>query len=329
MKSWQAEEFGAVDEVLKLVEVPELGPPPADCVTVKVITAGVGLPDVLMTQGRYPLVTETPVSPGQEVVGIVTDVAPGVDFAVGDRVMGLSLFMGGFGGFSEYCYMSTKQVMSKAPEGMSDEHAATFLIRFLTAQTGLVQRAKLVPGETLLVLGAAGGTGTAAVQFGKALGAKVIAVAGGAEKVAFCNAQGADYVVDYREGEISEQVQALVDSVDVIFDPVGGAACEDAVKAIGIHGRLVLIGYGSGSWPQLDPADMVSRSYTAMGVFPLHCTREELDGAYAQLFGNYKEGKISVAVDKIYSFDEVPQALASVSNLKMLGKHVVRVASED
>lgn len=326
MKTWIAESFGHPEEVLSLIEKPDLAPPPADCVTVKVLAAGVGLPDLLMVNGNYPFVQQTPVSPGQEVVGIVTAVAPGVDYAVGDKVMGLNAFMAGFGGFAEYCYMPTNMIMTKVPQGMSDEEAATFVVRFQTAQTALVQRAKLKSGETLLVLGAAGGTGSAAVQLGKALGATVIAVAGGTEKAAFCLAQGADYVVDYQIGSISEQVKSLVGSVDVIFDPVGGHPAEDSLKAIGTHGRFLPIGYSSGAWPQISAEDMTLRSYSVVGVLPLHSSPEEKQAGYQQLADLYQQGKLKVSVDKTYRFEDVPQALTALSNSQMLGKHVVRIS---
>nr|WP_280520474.1 NADPH:quinone oxidoreductase family protein [Phaeobacter sp. J2-8] len=326
MQTWKAEAFGPVEQVLERVDAPDLAPPPADCVTVKVLAAAVGMPDVLMTKGEYPFVQTPPVSAGSEVVGIVTEVAEGVEFAVGDKVMGLTLFMGGSGGFSEYCYMSTKMLMTKVPTGMPDEQAAGFVVAYLTAHTGLVQRTKLLAGETLLVLGASGGTGSTAVQLGKALGATVVAVAGGPEKVAFCKSLGADHVVDYRAGSISEQVTDLVGTVDVIYDPVGGAAGEDALKSIGLGGRLALIGYGSGAWTKLDAGDMTARGYSAMGVLPLHSTAEELDVAYRQLSDLYQKGKISVPVDKIYEFDAVREAMIAVSKSQMLGKHIVRVS---
>ena len=228
MKSWTAQEFGRIDDVLKLVDVPEPAPPPPGCMTVNVLAAGVGLPDVLMTMGTYPLVTRPPVSPGQEVVGIVTAVAEGVPYAVGDRVLATSLFSHNSGGFSQQCYVAT-ELASKVPAGMPDEQAAGFIIPYQTAHCALVQRCQIQAGESLLVLGASGSSGSAAIQLGKALGATVIAVAGGEQKSAFCQSIGADHVVDYRKGPIAEQVRERVGSVDIIFDPGGGGVFQDAV----------------------------------------------------------------------------------------------------
>lgn len=328
MKSWKAQEFGKIEEVLELLEVPEPGAPPPNCLTLKVLATGVGLPDVLMTMGKYPLVRTPPVSPGQEVVGIVTAVADDVDFEVGDRVIATSLFTENSGGFSEYCHAS-RDMAYRVPGGMPDEQAAGFIIAFQTAHAALVQRLQLQAGETLLVLGATGSSGSAAVLLGKALGAKVIAVAGGEEKSAFCATLGADAVVDYRQGSVAEQVRQHVDAVDVIFDAVGGASYDDAVQTIGLHGRVGLIGFSSGSWAKLDPQDMVARSYSAVGVFVACCSREDIAGAYSDLFRLYEEGKIRVPVDKVYSFDEVPLALGEVAASKLLGKHIVRVADAD
>lgn len=325
MKSWKAEAFGKIDEVLKLVDVPELAAPPPGCMTVNVLATGVGLPDVLMTLGKYPLVTSPPVSPGQEVVGIVTAVAEGVPYAVGDRVLATSLFAHNSGGFSQACYVAT-ELASKVPAGMPDEQAAGFIIPYQTAHCALVQRCRMQAGEKLLVLGASGSSGSAAIQLGKALGATVVAVAGGAEKSAFCESIGADHVVDYRNGPIAEQVKEQVGSVDIIFDPVGGAVYKDAVQAIGLHGRVALVGFGSGEWAQLDPTDMVSRSYSALGVFLMRSSAQEIADAYADLFALYEQGLIRVPVDKVYTLDEVPLALQQVASSKLLGKHIVRVA---
>jgi NADPH2:quinone reductase len=327
MKSWKAEAFGNIDDVLKLVDVPELAAPPPGCLTLRVLATGVGLPDVLMTLGKYPLVAKPPVSPGQEVVGIVTAVADGAAFEVGDRVLATSLFRENCGGFSEQCYVST-EFACKVPEGMPDEQAAGFIIPFQTAYAALVQRCQLLAGETLLVLGASGSSGSAAIVLGKALGATVIAVAGGEDKCTFCRSVGADYVVDYRQGPIAEQVREHVAAVDVIFDPVGGASYDDAVKAIGLHGRVALIGFGSGTWAQLDPKDMVMRSYSALGVFLARCSREDIAAAYVDLLAMYAQGKIRVPVDKVYSFSEVPLALNEVASSRLLGKHIVRVSDE-
>jgi NADPH2:quinone reductase len=243
-------------------------------------------------------------------------------------VIATSLFAQDSGGFSEYCHASV-ELASKVPEGMPDEQAAGFIIPFQTAHAALVQRMQLQAGETLLVLGATGSSGSAAVLLGKALGAKVIAVAGGEEKSAFCKTLGADAVVDYRQGSIAEQVRQHVDAVDVIFDAVGGASYDDAVQTIALHGRVGLIGFSSGSWAKLDPKDMVMRSYSAVGIFLGCCSPQEIAGAYSDLFGLYQQGKIRVPVDKVYSFDEVPLALTAVAASRLLGKHLVRVSHAD
>lgn len=328
MKKWMANEFGAIDTVLKLQEVDALGNPPTGHLKLKVLCAGVGLPDVLMVKGGYPLVPKPPVSPGQEVVGVVIDTGGCEGFSVGDRIMALSTFAQGAGSFAEYCFAG-EHLAAKVPEAMSSEEAAGFLMPFQTAHAALVQRANVRAGETLLVLGGAGGCGSGAIQLGKALGAKVIATAGGKEKVEFCYSLGADHVVDYRQGSLSEQVLAYTpQGVDVIFDAVGGDAYAEAIKCIALHGRVALVGYGSGRWPELDPLDMALRSYTAMGVFLLRSTRREVLQAYEQLFDWYVGGAIKVPIDTVYPFEDVLQALYRVQTDR-LGKLIIKVSQDE
>ena len=326
MKSWRAESFGPINDVLRLQDVPDLGPPPPRTAKVKVLAAGIGLPDAFMTEGRYPLVPKPPVSPGQEVAGIVTEIGADAPFAVGDRVMGGTHFTVSAGGFSEYCYLSPL-LSSKIPDHISDVQAAGFTVPYLTAHAGLVQRVGLKVDETLLVLGASGSSGSTAVQLGKALGANVIAVAGGAEKCAFCKSLGADHVVDYRAGPISKQVSAVSQGADVIFDPVGGDAYKDAVQCINTHGRIAIVGFSSGEWCALDPLDMVSRSYSAFGVFLLQCSREEINRAYSDLTEMHRTGKIRVPVAETIAFDNVANAVHRLSEGDVLGKFVVKVDS--
>lgn len=198
MNIWRADTFGDPQNVLKKVEL-DLPPVPDGCVAVRVAASGVGLPDLMMVQGGYPLVTKPPVTPGQEVVGEIVAVGAGVELPIGKRVMTTTLFQQAWGGFAETCLSNSWGVLSPAPKRLSDEQAAGFLIPFHTAHGALVQRANVQKGETLLVLGGAGSSGSAAIQVGKALGATVIAAAGSKEKVAFCLAQGADHAVNYRD----------------------------------------------------------------------------------------------------------------------------------
>lgn len=323
MKAWRAESFGEPRDVLAIqhVEVPE---PPEGCVAVRVRASGVGLPDLLMTRGSYPIVKQPPVSPGQEVVGDIVAVGRGVAARVGDRVMGLTMFMEKSGGFAEYCLLTEKRTWT-VPSGLSDQEAAGFVIPFTTAYVALVMRGALMAGETLLVLGGAGSSGAAAIQLGKCLGAKVIAVAGSADKLDFCTALGADHVVSYQSGDLAEAVMSITDGrgADVIFDPVGGKSAATAVKAIARYGRFTLVGFASGTWAQIDPLDMVLRNYSTVGIFAGGLTHQEYQKVRADLGLWVDQGLIRTPVSRVFTFDEVPEALRVLDVGPPAGKMVV------
>ena len=324
MKSWRADEFGTPSKTLKLQEV-AIPEPSAGMMVVRVAAFGVGLPDVMMLRGVYPLVPKPPVSPGQELVGIVTAVADGSRFAVGDRVMGSAQFTDAHGSFSQYCLMPEIKA-SIAPKSLSDEQAAGFMIPYKTAYAALSSRCNLKTGETLLVLGASGSCGSAAIQLGKAIGAEVIGVASNDEKMAFCKDQGADHVLNYRTADIASAVRDLTDGkgVNVIFDPVGGEVAETAVKAIAREGRFALLGFASGRWPVLDPLDMVLRSYSAVGIFSADFGSEEGSiECFDALCDLAERGKITTPVAKVFGFKNAREALDMIENNSPCGKLVV------
>ncbi len=326
MKQWIASEFGAIADVLQCVAAQPLENPAAGIMTLKVLAAGVGLPDALMVKGQYPLVLQSPASPGQEVVGIVEEVGEGVSFSIGDRVMGTSLFTKASGSFAQYCYASSRMA-TKVPESMSDEDAAGFVMRLQTAHVGLVQRCNLKAGETLLVLGGAGSSGSGAIQLGKALGANVVATVSSQEKAEFCYSLGADSVINYRQGPIADQVKKVAGSVDVVFDPVGGDAFTEATKCIGLHGRIALIGFSSGSWPQINPVDMVKKSYSVIGAFLGCCSAQEVETAYRDLLSFYEQGFLRTPIASVYPFSQVPDAIKAIEEQNTLGKLIVSVSN--
>jgi NADPH2:quinone reductase len=250
---------------------------------VKVRTCGVGLSDLLMTRGQCPLGSNPPVGPGLEVAGEVVAVANGSPFAVGDRVMGATAVLENGGGCSEYAYVR-EAVTQRVPAAVSDEEVAGFVIGSRAAYAGLAQRVVIAPGRTLLVLGAAGNTGASALQLGKALGARVIAVAGTAEKVAFCTDLGADHTINYRTSDLVDAVKTITEAkgADVIFDPVGGELATRAAAAVARHGQIATIGYASGSWLIPDPIDMAMRNYAVMGVSVVGTPAEDRE-AYGRL----------------------------------------------
>jgi NADPH2:quinone reductase len=325
MRAWRAEKFGEAIDVLKLVDAP-VPEPKGNQIQVKVSAAGVGLPDVLMLRGVYPAVSAPPVTPGQEVVGVVTAAGPDADVKVGEKVMTSTQFAAGAGGFADYTLASSSSAMT-IPSTFSDEEAAGFYVPYHTGYVGLVQRGQLQAGETLLVLGGAGSSGSAAIMLGKALGATVIATASNAEKAAFCRRLGADHVVNYAEQPIHKAVREVTGNrgANVIYDPVGGSAYEAATKCVAQHGRIVLIGYGSGEWPKIDPLHVVLKSYSVVGAFAGARTTAETRAHHAHLVQLAEAGKIGVPLDKVFDFDHVPQAIDRLAKGEMLGKVVVRV----
>ena len=327
MRAWQASTFGEAVDVLKQIDM-DLPEPPEGTIEIKVDATGVGLPDVLMVRGNYPAVSAPPVHPGQEVVGTITKLGAGIDHVkVGDKIMASTLFAQGYGGFAEYCLSSGRSALP-IPKGMPDEQAAGFFVPYHTAYVGLVQRGELQAGETLLVLGGAGSSGSAAIALGKALGATVIATASSEEKADFCRSLGADHVVNYREQPIHKGVMALTDGkgAQIIYDPVGGSAYEAATKCVAQYGRIILIGYGSGTWPAVDPLHVVLKSYSLVGAFAAAPTPDETRQFHAHMVELAEAGKIAVPVDKVFSFDEVPLAIDRVAKGEMLGKVIVKHA---
>lgn len=323
---WKAESFGEARDVLTLGEreLPELGP---GMLELRVDAAGVGLPDVLMVRGNYPAVRQPPVTPGQEIAGTVTAVGPGCARQVGEQVISSTRFAEGMGGFAERCQVRESSTFRR-PDGMSAEEAAGFWVPFHTGYVGVIQRGQLQPGETMLVLGGAGSSGSAAIQLGKAVGATVIATVSSADKADFCRSLGADHVINYRDQPINEAVSEMIGrrGVEVVFDPVGGAAYDQAVKCIARHGRVVLIGYSSGTWADIDPLHAVLRSYSLVGAFPGARTPEEGLAHHETLCEWAEAGLIRTPVDCVFPFDQVPAAIDRVGTNAAVGKVIVRVA---
>jgi NADPH2:quinone reductase len=325
MRAWEVWRHGEPRHALRAVELAAPAPAPGE-LRVRVSAAAMGLPDVLMCRGGYPLTPPLPFVPGQEVAGIVTaagTAGPGA-LPVGTRVMGVTAFAAGRGGLAEETVMAARSAFA-VPAALGDAEAAAFSIAFRTAWIGLVQRGRLQPGETLVVLGAAGGTGSAAVQLGAALGARVIAVAGGAEKGAYCAGLGASVVIDHERAEVGT---AVVDATggagaDVIYDPVGGAVANAAVAGIANEGRLLLVGYAAGEWADPPPLDVVRRNYSVVGVFAGAYDRAFNDRIIAQLGDLVAAGRIHSAVERTVGFDEVPAALDDVARRLVLGRHVL------
>lgn len=315
MTSWQAAEFGKCNEVLKLtnVKIPE---PAHGEARIKVILASIGLPDKLAVEGNYPFVPDPPVTPGQEFVGIVDKAGIGFPYPKGTKILGTSEYYGkGQGAVAEYTICSKNTVLP-FPIGLKDEQAAAFPGTYHVAYVGLVNRASLQKGEVLLVLGAAGRTGSAALQLGKALGATVIAVVRNDDQKHFCITQGADYVLNSADEDLVEKVLNLTqqNGVNVIYDTVGGAAQRSVIETIAYKGRLILVGFAGGGWPKIDPLHIMFKGYAVMGALNTIRTEGEKQSAIEVLNNMIANSKITPAHAKVFNFDETQMAMSELGH---------------
>jgi NADPH2:quinone reductase len=326
MRAWQVQHPGEPLDALVAVDV-EPPVPQAGEARISVSAAALALPDVFMCRGTYPRAPAPPFTPGQEVAGVVSTVGPGVEVEVGSRVFAVTAFSRGHGGFADEALAAAVNTYPASPS-MTDSEAAAFHIAFQTAWIGLVCRAGLQPGDDLLVLGAAGGTGAAAVQLGRALGARVIAVAAGVEKVEYCRGLGAHVVIDRLVDDLPKTIaEATSDhGVDLVYDPVGGFAAAEALRCVASGGALLAVGFASGAWPDLAVRDLVTRNCSIMGVYAGAYTREEHDEMHGALVALVERGDLSVPVHRTVDFDEIPAALDELAQARTLGRTVALVS---
>jgi NADPH2:quinone reductase len=325
VRAWKVLRHGEPGEVVVLDEA-DIPEPSRDEVRIRVDAAALGLPDVFMCRGTYPFKPEVPFTPGQEVTGVVAAAGANAKTPVGARVMALTSFYRGFGGFAEEALAPDRSTFS-VPEEMGPTEAACFLIAYHTASLGIETRGQLRPGETLLVFGGAGGTGTAAIQLGRALGARVIAVAGGKEKVEVCRRCGADVVIDHSKADVVAAVKEATGKrgADVIYDPVGGEAFDSALRCIANEGRLLAIGYASGAWNDAPTETLVRKNASVVGVFVGAYGKPFLDKVHDRLLARWRAGEIRGQVECEISFEEIPTALEKLGQRRSAGKTVVRV----
>lgn len=323
MKAWTVNGTGQPDEVIAPAEraVPEPGPGEA---LLKVGAAGLGLPDVLMCRGKYAMSPPQPFVPGQEVAGEVVATGDNCAFSVGDRVMGVTAFYQGHGSFAEYC-IAPDFSLYPVPDGMDDRQAAGFTIPYHTAWVGLVERGTLAAGEVLLVHGAAGGSGAAAIRLGKALGATVIATASSTDKLDYAVAQGADHCINYATGDFVAAVNELTggQGADVVYDPVGGDTYERSLECIASGGRLLAIGYACGRWGVADGRTLVARNASAIGVYVGAYGHGQMQGFHHALSALCADGRLDPAPETVIGFDELGDYLTRLAERRILGKVVM------
>jgi len=302
--------------------VPEPGPGE---VRLRVMTCGLNFADLLMIEGRYQEKPPLPVTLGMEVAGWVDKLGPGAKgTAAGKRVVTFA----GTGGLAEYAIVPARSCLS-LPDTMSFEHAAAFPIAYGTSHLALTEAARLRAGETLLVLGAAGGVGLTAVEVGKLLGARVIAVARGAGKLAVAAEAGADHLVD-AEADVRAEVKAL-GGADVVYDAVGGALFDAALRATRPGGRLLAIGFASGQVPQVPANHLLVKNLSLIGFYWggfLRFAPEKLEASLTTLLDLYRDGRLHPHVSHVLPFDRAAEGLALLKERRSTGKVVIRVAQE-
>jgi NADPH:quinone reductase len=286
--------------------------------------AGANFPDVLIIQNKYQFKPELPFAPGSELAGVVAEVGEGVTHVkVGDKVIAFV----GHGAFAEQI-LAPSQVVVPMPAGMDFDTAAAFTLTYGTSYHGLKDRGELKAGETVLVLGAAGGVGLAAIEIAKALGARVIAAASTADKLAVCKEHGADELINYTTEDLRERLKALTagKGPDVIYDPVGGPLAEQAFRSIAWRGRYLVIGFANGEIPKLPFNLMLLKGASVVGVFWGDFTRREPKNNFAglqEMLGWMKEGKIRPHISARYPLAEGAKALNDLMNRKVTGKVIV------
>lgn len=322
MKAWQVTGQGEPSSVMQQIDT-ELSPVGPGELHIEVEASAIGFPDVLMCRGTYPLTPQLPFTPGQEFVGTVTATGAGVEIAVGTRVMGVSSFMTGHGAFAKQC-KTYEQMIFPLSGTIEKAQAAAFTIAYHTAYIGLVRRARLSAGETVLVHGGAGGTGFAAIQLAKALGAKVIATARGNEKLALCRELGADLAIDYSNGDFSEVVNRETSGrgVDIVFDPVGGEVFENSINCLAQEGRLLPIGFACGRWGEIPVASLVFKNASILGTIAGGFDRDYMLSMHKELLSLYAKGAIRVAVDRQIGFVDIKSGLQDLADRKVLGRIV-------
>jgi NADPH2:quinone reductase len=310
-------------ETLVIEDVPSPVPGPGQ-VVISVKAASVNFPDTLIIQNKYQYKPPLPFSPGSECAGIVTAVGDGVTrFKPGDRVMAVTTY----GSFAEEVVTDQSRVLS-IPAGMDFPTAAAFTLTYGTSAHALLDRGELKAGETLLVLGASGGVGLAAIEVGKALGATVIASASTAEKLAVCREHGADEVINYSTEDLRERLKTITkgEGVDVVYDPVGGPHSEMALRSTSWRGRFLVVGFASGDIPKIPLNLVLLKGCSIVGVFWGEFQRREPD-RFAEIISQlgrwYQSGKLKPYVSETLPLERAAEALMLMSTRQVKGKLVL------
>jgi NADPH2:quinone reductase len=317
MRAFRVRETGLAPELTE-IDRPDPGP---GQVLVRVAACGLNFADLLMIKGQYQDTPPTPFTLGMEIAGVVEALGPGVDGpAIGTRVAAFT----GQGGLADFCTVAAERAVP-IPDSLSLEAAAGFLVAYGTSHLALTHRAGLKPGERLLVLGAAGGVGLTAVELGAVMGAEVIAVARGAAKLAVARAAGAHHLIDSDAGDLKGATKAL-GGVDVVYDAVGGAGFDAALRATRPEGRILTIGFASGQVPQIPANLLLVKNIAVMGLYwggYLRFAPEVLTRSLAELMDLHARGLIHPHVGATYPIAQAAEALDLLRSRQSTGKVVV------
>ncbi len=322
MKALVCRAYGPLEN-LAVEEVPDPQATPGQ-VVVGVRACGINFPDILIVQGKYQFKPNPPFSPGGEVAGVIEAVGKGVEgLQVGDAVTAF----GPFGGLAEKLSTDVLHVV-KMPAGLDFVTASCLTTAYGTTLHALRDRAHMQPGETLLVLGAAGGTGLSAVQIGKRMGAHVIAAASSDEKLATCKAHGAEHLINYAKEDLKERVKALTGGAgaDVVYDPVGGAYTEQALRATAWNGRFLVIGFTAGEIPRVPTNLTLLKGCSVIGVFwGMFMARNPTEGRgqLEEILSWAKDGSLKPHVHATYPLERALDALVDIDKRRVQGKAVV------
>ena len=325
MRALLCKELGPPDRLV-VETVPDPVPGPTDAV-VRVHAAGVNFPDALLIEGKYQVRPELPFSPGGECSGIVEKVGADVRHILpGARVLAFTQY----GAFAEQVKVDARALIPM-PADLDFVTGSAFVLTYGTSYHALVDRGALRTGETLLVLGASGGVGLAAIEIGKVLGARVIAAASSPQKLAVCTEHGADAVIDYTTEDLRARIKELTGGagVDVVYDPVGGAYTEPALRSLAWRGRLLVVGFAAGDIPKIPANLTLLKGASLVGVFWGDYARREPGRVAADLvamFGWLREGRLRPHIAATYPLERGGEAIAALVARKVSGKLVITMA---
>lgn len=322
MKALVCKQWGPIEQLqIEVLEEPQPGPGQA---VVTVHAASVNFPDALIVQGQYQVKPPLPFSPGAELAGVVKSVGTGVTHVKpGDRVMAFP----GYGGFAQACCVDAAKLM-RLPDDLDFELGASFMLTYGTSLHGLRTIGKLRAGETVLVLGAAGGVGLAAIEISRALGARVIAGASSEERLALCRKLGAECTINYSTEDLRAQIDTFTEKqgVDVVYDPIGGKLAETALRATAWRGRYLVVGFAAGEIPKIPLNLALLRERAILGVFWGDAMRRDpalLQADLKTLWEWFREGKVHPVISERVGLDGAANAIARLARREIMGKVVV------